>query len=125
VLSTAAGGAPGASDAAPAGAPDARDAVPGATAIATVVVTLPAPADAELVDRAWAQPAWEALARGRLRSVTVIANHGGGDPGGADGEGEALAWRARRPSLRQRVAARFGSPDLDALLAARAPAGAR
>ncbi len=102
----------------------ALDAAPGAAATATVVVALPAPADAALVDRAWAQPAWKALARGRLRSVTVIANHGG-DRGGADGEGEALAWRARRPSLRQRVAARFGSPDLDALLAARAPAGAR
>jgi hypothetical protein len=106
-------------EAAPASAPGARDAVPGAAATATIVVTLPAPADAALVDRAWAQPAWSALARGRLGAVTVISNRDGRSAGEDQGVGAALAWRALRPSLRQRVAARFASPELDALLSAR------
>jgi hypothetical protein len=74
----------------------------------TIVVALDAPLDVAAVERAWAVPAWAALARGMLAAVTLIA----------DGGGDAAAWTARRPRLWQRIAGGFVTRDLEALLAA-------
>jgi hypothetical protein len=72
------------------------------------VVVLDAPLDLAQIESAWAAPAWDALARGRLESVTLIA----------DGNGEALTWTVRRPNLRRRIGERFARHDLGALLGA-------
>ncbi len=63
----------------------------------------PGPADAE---RALIAPAWQALAAGRLASVTLFT----------DGAGEAYGWVAHRPSSWQRMKARWRVPELASLL---------
>ena len=89
---------PAALDAALAGAGDAT----------TIVVALDAAGDGGAVERAWAAPAWAALAAGALETVTLAA----------DGDGGAVVWAARRPRRWQWIAARLFPPDLAALLAA-------
>ncbi len=97
--------------------PAALDAaLAGAGATTTVVVSLDPSGDSGAAERAWAAPAWAALCRGALGAIVLIA---GGGP-------EAVVWTARRPGVRQRLAARLRPPDLAALLAsARAAAGER
>jgi len=73
-----------------------------------IVVALDSALDLTAVEQRWTAPAWDALAAGRLDSVSILAN----------GAGDAAAWHARRPGLRQRLAARFQRHDLAALLAA-------
>jgi hypothetical protein len=77
-------------------------------AATTVVVALDAPIDLAGVEAAWAAPAWAALARGAIGTVTLIA---GGDDG-------AAVWTAHRPGAWQRLAARISPPVLAPLLAA-------
>jgi hypothetical protein len=84
--------------------PGALEAALEATQAATVVAVPDTEAGAPALDRAWGGPAWRALARGRLASVRIVA----------DGTGEAVAWRARRPGFWARVAA---APSLASLLA--------
>jgi hypothetical protein len=83
----------------------ALDAAAGAE---VVVVALDAPLDPASVDGAWAAPAFDALASGRLASVTLLT----------DVAGRVAAWRARRPGVWQRLAGRYARHDLAALLAA-------
>jgi len=73
----------------------------------SIVVALDASHDVTAIEQTWAAPAWNALAAGRLDAVSILA----------DGGGQAAAWQARRPGLRQRLAARFERHDLAALLA--------
>jgi hypothetical protein len=84
--------------------PGALEAALAATHAATVVAVPDTEIGVPAVDRAWALPAWRALARGRLASVRIVA----------DGMGEAVVWHARRPGLWARVAA---APSLASLLA--------
>jgi hypothetical protein len=79
-----------------------------AGAVQSTVVSFAAPVDFEIVDRAFAAPAAQALARGALETVTVIA----------DGAGSALRWTAQRPGWTARIASRFTQSDLAPLLAA-------
>jgi hypothetical protein len=79
----------------------------------TIVVAPAAPQDSGAIERAWAAPAWRALAGGRLATVTVIADGGDG----------AVAWTAHRPGVARRAALALAPPDLARLLsAARGPA---
>ena len=55
----------------------------------------------------WSAPAWTALARERVASLTVIGS-------GSDG---ALAWKVPRPSLWQRLGIRARTPELANVLA--------
>jgi len=83
-----------------------------ATGAATVVVTLAAPIDLAQMEIAWARPAWNSLARGRLATVTIIA----------DDAGDTLVWTARTPGAWQRIACTLARDDLArALAAARGP----
>jgi len=72
----------------------------------SMVVSFAAPADFEMIDRAFAAPAADALARNEMACVTVIA----------DGRGSVLQWTARRPRWTARVAGRFTRPDIATLL---------
>lgn len=74
----------------------------------SIVVSFATPLDFELIDRTFAAPAAQSLARGALESVTVIA----------DGAGSAARWTALRPRWTERVASRFTRSDLASLLAA-------
>ncbi len=82
-------------------------------AVTTVVIALDAPLDLALVEAAWAAPAWTALARGAIGTVTLIA---GGDDG-------AAVWTAHRPGALERLATRLSPPGLAALLAGARAAG--
>ena len=83
-----------------------------ATGAQTIVVVLAAPPDIAVVERAWACPAWLALARGRLQAVTIVADGGDG----------AVAWTARRPGSWRRLIRSLARPELtQALAGARAP----
>ena len=76
----------------------------------TIVVALASTLDLASIERAWAQPMWNALARGDLETATTIADGGDG----------ALAWTARRPGPWRRVMHSLARPDLArALTAAR------
>jgi hypothetical protein len=89
--------------------PVSLDAALGAAAdAAMVVVVLPAQIDLARLDDAWAQPAWNALARSRLATIAIIA----------DGGGDALVWTARPPGPWQRIARSFARGDLARALAA-------
>jgi len=79
---------------------------------ATTVIALDAPLDLAAVERDWAAPAWAALARGAIQTVTLIA----------DGDGRTAVWTARRPGAWRRLASRMRTPDLRALLDAAIPA---
>jgi hypothetical protein len=82
-----------------------------ARAAQALVIVSDSAADLGAVERSWTAPAWSALARGAIASVTVIATGGGG----------AYVWTARRPAAWRRFAARWRSPGLaQALAAARA-----
>jgi hypothetical protein len=95
------------------GVPAALDAaLTAATGAQTIVVALAAPPDIAAVERAWARPAWLALASGRLQAVTIVADGGDG----------AFAWTARRPGSWRRLIRSLSRPDLaQALAGARAP----
>jgi hypothetical protein len=78
---------------------------------ATVVLEPANDANMPVLERNWVGPAVAALERGSLTSLTLLA----------DGNGVAAAWRAQRPTLIQRVFARFAArtfappmPDEDA-----------
>jgi hypothetical protein len=73
----------------------------------TLVVALDAPIDRRAVDAAWARPAWKALARRVLESVTVTA----------DGAGNAASWVVPKPGPWQRISSRFATRDLDTVIA--------
>ena len=74
----------------------------------SIIVALDFRPDLATVERAWAAPAWNALASGHLDAVTLAAD-------GAEG---AVAWTARRPNVARRLALRFARPDLSTLLEA-------
>jgi hypothetical protein len=74
-----------------------------------VVVALSPPLDLDAVDRDWASPAWDALSRGELDAVTLIA-----DRKDCDG---ACAWTARRPGRLRQFVSRYARNDLASLLA--------
>jgi len=85
------------------------DALAAAADAALAVVVLEPPLDALALERAWGAPARDALAAGRLETVTLLADDGG----------DAVLWHIRRPRWPwQRVARRLGRHDLAALLAA-------
>ena len=77
----------------------------------TTVIALDRLSEVIAIERAWASPAWTALARGTVGAVTLIT----------DGDGGAAAWTARRPNVWQRLSYRFGSPDVATLLARSRP----
>jgi hypothetical protein len=79
-----------------------------ANAARTIIVAPAAPVDFEELDRAFATPAADALERGTIAAVTVLA----------DADGNAFAWAAQRPPWATRIARRFRKPDLTSLLAA-------
>jgi hypothetical protein len=81
----------------------AREDAPGASAI---VVALEPAIDIAALERAWAAPARDALARGAFDAVTLLA----------EDRGDAVVWRARRPGFWQRFAGRRQRRDLAALL---------
>jgi len=84
-----------------------------ATGAQTIVVALAAPPDVAAVEHAWAHPAWLALARGQLQTVTIVADGGDG----------ACAWIARRPGSWRRLIRSLARPALaQALAGARATA---
>jgi hypothetical protein len=86
---------------------DVRTALAALPRAATVVIAVAADRDLASVDPEFAAPAWEALAHGRARRVTVIA----------DGAGAALVWTAARPSALARLRGRLSPPTLDRQLA--------
>lgn len=89
--------------------PDALEVVlANASGIMTVVIALDRANDIGAVERTWAAPAWAALVRGAIGSVTLVA----------DGAGDTAVWVARRPGGWRRLATRLRPPDLGALLAA-------
>jgi len=63
--------------------------------------------DPAAVDADIASPAWDALMRGVLATVTVAA----------DGSGAAAVWTASRPGLLRRLLAQRAAPPLAALMA--------
>jgi len=73
-----------------------------------LVVALASDVAVAEIDRSWAAPAREALARGRLEQVSILAQDAG----------DAILWRTRRPGLWQRIAAPTRRHDLAAELAA-------
>ena len=79
-----------------------RDAGP----VDSIVVAPGRTVDARSIERAWAAPAREALVAGSLDSVKLIG----------EDAGDAVVWHARRPGLWQRIAIRFETHDLRALL---------
>lgn len=84
-----------------------------ASAAGTIVVALAGPPDVAAIERAWAHPAWAALAGGRLQTVTVFS----------DDDDGALAWTARRPGSWRRLIRSLARPRLaQALAEARTPA---
>ena len=88
--------------------PHLDDVLPAANGATTLVIALDAPIDRGTLDAAWAAPAWIALSRRALESVTLIA----------DGAGDAASWVVPAPGAWRRIASRFAAPDVDALLAA-------
>jgi len=80
-----------------------------ASGAATAVIAFDPPLDLAAIERAWAAPAWAALGRGAVTTVTLIA----------DGDYGATAWTARRPDAWRRLRGHFRAPDLATLLAAR------
>jgi hypothetical protein len=72
-----------------------------------VVALAPGVALAE-IERAYAAPARDALARGRLRGVSILAQRAG----------DAVCWQARRPGLWRRIAGRARRHDAAAEIAA-------
>ena len=92
---------------------DFRAAQKAAGAAESIVAVLCGRLDSSDVERAWAAPVRDALAKGSLDSVELIG----------EDAGDAVIWRARRPGLWERITGRFGAHDLRALLdAARLPA---
>jgi hypothetical protein len=89
----------------PANIARALDSVPGAQRI--VIAFAPGLPPAE-VEQSWAAPARDALTAGRVAEVSIIARDGG----------DAVCWRATRPRLWQRIAARTRRHDLAAEIAA-------
>jgi len=79
----------------------------GGSGPATAVIALEPPLDLASVERDWAAPAWMALARGAVETVTLIA----------DGDGRTAVWTAGRPGAWRRFASRMRAPDLHTLLA--------
>jgi hypothetical protein len=79
-----------------------------AEAASTLIVVTDASAELAAVERAWAAPAWRALARGRIAAIELVG----------DGDGEAVVWTVRRPGFWRRLAtAAVRPPALAALLA--------
>jgi hypothetical protein len=73
-----------------------------------LVVVLDGTADIASLESLWAAPARAALAAGHIESVCLVA----------DGAGDAVVWQVPRRRLWRRLAARFATRDLAALLAA-------
>ena len=88
--------------------PGLAPALAAAAGAASMVVAFDAPLDPATIDAAWSAPAYDALAAGRLASVTLLT----------DVAGAAVAWRATRPGFWRRLAGRRAQHDLPALLAA-------
>jgi len=84
------------------------DALAAANGAALLVIALDASIDRGTLDAEWVAPAWTALSRRALESVTLIT----------DGAGNAASWVVPAPGAWQRIASRFAAPDVDALLAA-------
>jgi hypothetical protein len=82
------------------------EALAAAAGAATIVVGLDAGTDLGAVDAAWAAPAYAALTRRTLDTVTLIGDGAGG--------GAAACWTAHRPGTWRRLTARFAARDLDA-----------
>ena len=92
--------------------PSLDAALAGAAGASTLVVALPPLPDLAHVQRAWAEPAWDALVRGRVATIAIIA----------DDAGDTCVWTARPPGPWQRMARSFARDDLGrALAAAREP----
>ena len=72
----------------------------------SIVVVLEGALEIAALERSWAAPARDALARGSLREVTVLC----------DDAGDAVIWRAERPGPWQRLIGRYRTHDLAALL---------
>lgn len=72
----------------------------------SIVVVLEGAQEIAALERSWAAPARDALARGALREVTVLC----------DDAGDAVIWRAERPGPWQRLLGRYRTHDLAALL---------
>ena len=75
-----------------------------------IVVTLPAGVAVAETERSWALPSRDALVRGRLDEISILAHDAG----------DAVCWHTRRPGLWQRVRGRGRHRDLAAELAAAA-----
>ncbi len=82
--------------------------IAGAARNDTLVVAFDDPIDIEQIERLFAAPARNALDRGVVDGVTIIA----------DGAGAALVWRSQRPSLWMRISSRFSQPDVATLVQA-------
>jgi hypothetical protein len=88
-----------------------RAAMAGVERAAMLVVAFATLPDLATLDRNWLDPAWTALSRGGVDTVTII---GSGDDG-------AAIWNAKRPSAWDRLTARFRTPAaMPHLAAARA-----
>ena len=72
----------------------------------TIVVGLDRVVDMSELERAWALPARAELVGGLLDGVTLICDDGG----------DAVVWHAPAPGLWQRMAGRYRTHDLGALL---------
>jgi hypothetical protein len=79
----------------------------GAAGAELVVVALASSIALAEIEAAWAEPARDALARGRVDAVTILTEEAG----------DAVGWRARRPGLWQRIAGRAHPRDIAAELA--------
>jgi hypothetical protein len=73
-----------------------------------LVVALASDVDVAQIDRLWAAPARDALARGRLEQITILAQDAG----------DAICWQTCRPGLWQRIAGAARRRDLATELAA-------
>ncbi len=72
----------------------------------SLVVAFEPAVDPVLLERSWAMPARDALARGSIDAVTLLA----------EDSGDAVVWRAGRPGLWQRVVDRYRRHDIAALV---------
>jgi hypothetical protein len=86
---------------------DIAEALDDARGAAVIVVELASDVGIAEIDRSYALPARDALARGRLEAIDVLARDAA----------DALCWRARRPGLWRRIAGRAPHGDLAAALA--------
>jgi hypothetical protein len=83
-----------------------RDVLADSAGAESIVVAFDAPLDVAATEEAWFAPAWDTLGAGSLEAVTLLV----------EDAGDAVVWRVRRPTLRQRLAGRFARHDLSSLL---------